>query len=75
MSTTILPEGQSVFTSKELSAILHKSCGYFATKRFDGGGPKFQKLGPEKHSSVVYARQDVLQWLRENQHSETGEYA
>lgn len=52
-------------TAEDVSKMIHMSVRTLETRRMDGTGPKFIKLGPSRTSKVIYPLVDVLEWLEQ----------
>ncbi|WP_438353695.1 helix-turn-helix transcriptional regulator [Microbacterium sp. CJ88] len=58
---------EKMLTPEEVADLLGLSVVYLAQLRWQGGGPKYSKLG----RAVRYLPSDVQAWIEANQHERT----
>lgn len=63
-----------LLTTAEAAVLLRLSESALQGFRCRGGGPPYLKLGRGRTSKVVYRESDLLEWLSQQEWSETSEY-
>ena len=66
-----MPTNDPLLPAREVAQLLGVTVGYLATRRFEGKGPRFVKVG----ASVRYRASDLDAWLDANTHNDVSDGA